>query len=210
MRNLRPPRLGNPVLPVERAGELAVDGVVIHLLERFSIDTAILRTTTLIRHRLVSGCHVPVIPSVARWNRRVESRAAFPDHEPRVVPCGGPVRYDRAVIEDFLAHLPEAIRVDIPLGRELLRDLVSEVRISDEGPRPTICPLCGRVLAKLTPQHMACHELGLQEAYRRFPQLGFNRRARLVIQPGPHSLFGTLEVYGEVAGDGFEPSTFGL
>jgi site-specific DNA recombinase len=120
------------------------------------------------------------------------------------------IHYDRGVIEDFLAHLPEAIRVDISLGRELLRDLVSEVRISDEGPRPTICPLCGKVLAKLTPQHMACHELSLQEAYRRFPQLGFNRKARLVIQPGPHSLFDTLEVYGEVAGDGFEPSTFGL
>ena len=120
------------------------------------------------------------------------------------------IHYDRTVIEDFLANLPEAIRVDISLGREFLRDMISSVRIADEGPRSTICPLCGRVLAKLTPQHMSWHELDLREAYRRFPQLGFKRKARLVIQPGPHGLFDTIEVYDQVAGGGFEPPTFGL
>ncbi len=120
------------------------------------------------------------------------------------------LHYDRTVIKDFLDHLPEAMGIDISLGRELLGDMISAVRIGDEGPRPTICPLCGTVLRKLTPQHMAAHQLALREAYRLFPTLGFNRKARLVIQPGPHGLFDTLEVFGEVAGGGFEPPTFGL
>jgi DNA invertase Pin-like site-specific DNA recombinase len=120
------------------------------------------------------------------------------------------IQYDQSVVDDFLSHLPEAVQVDISLGREFLRDFISEVRIADEEPRPTICPLCGKTLGKLTPQHMRRHALSLEEVYRRFPQLGFNRKARLVIQPGPHSLFPALEVRDEVAGDGFEPSTFGL
>ncbi len=120
------------------------------------------------------------------------------------------IHYDGAVIKDFLAHLPEAIGIDVAVGRELLGDMISEVGIRDDGPRPTTCPLCGKVLRKLTPQHMASHQLKLREAYRLFPTLGFNRRARLVIQPGPHGLFDTLEVFGEVAGGGFEPPTFGL
>ncbi len=40
----------------------------------------------------------------------------------------------------------------------------------------------------------------MKEAYRRFPQIGFNRRARLIIQPGPHRLLHTFEVCDEVAG----------
>jgi hypothetical protein len=95
-------------------------------------------------------------------------------------------------------------------GREFLREIISEVRITDEGPRPTTCPLCGTVLIKLTPQHMARHGVSLEEAYRRFPQFGFSRKARLVIQPGPHSLLGTFKVHDVVAGGGFEPPTFGL
>ncbi len=72
------------------------------------------------------------------------------------------------------------------------------------------CPVCGKAQGKITPQHMARHDLSLEEAYRRFPQLGFNRKARLIIQPGPISRLGTIEVHGEVAGGGFEPPTFGL
>ena len=120
------------------------------------------------------------------------------------------IQYDQAVIDDFLNYLPEAIHVDVSLGREFLRDTISEVRVADEEPRPTICPLCGKTLGKLTPQHMAGHCLDLKEAYRRFPQLGFNRRARLLIQPGPNGLLRTVEVRDEVAGAGFEPATFGL
>jgi site-specific DNA recombinase len=120
------------------------------------------------------------------------------------------IRYDRTVIEDFLSHLLEALRLDVSLGRELLTDLISEVRIEREGPRPRTCPVCGKTLAKLAPQHMKTHGLSLNEAYKRFPELGFNGKARLVIQPGPSGLLGTLEVRDQVAGGGFEPPTFGL
>ena len=142
------------------------------------------------------------------WDR-IESleRPGPTDHEGGVPSA---IEYDQAVVDDFLNHLPEAIRVDLALGREFLRDTISEVRVADEEPRPTICPVCGKTLRKLTPQHMAGHSLDLTEAYRRFPQLGFNRRARLVIQPGPNQLMRTVEVRDEVAGGGFEPPTFGL
>ena len=66
------------------------------------------------------------------------------------------------------------------------------------------------MLGKLTPQHLAQHGLTLQEGYRRFPELGFSKRARLVIQPSPDGLLKTGEVFGlMVAGAGFEPATFG-
>jgi hypothetical protein len=56
---------------------------------------------------------------------------------------------------------------------------------------------------KLTPQHMRRHGLTLQDAYREFAELGFNRGARLLIQPSPESLLNTGEVFGlVVAGAG--------
>ena len=66
-------------------------------------------------------------------------------------------------------------------------------------------------LQKLTPQHLRLHGLDLQEGYRRYPELGFTKGARLLIQPSPEGLLNTGKVFGlVVAGAGFEPATFGL
>jgi hypothetical protein len=121
------------------------------------------------------------------------------------------IRYDRTVVEDFLRHLPTALQSDVRQGREFLHDTVRAIRIAEEGDRPRICPICQQHLGKLTPQHLKQHGLTLQEGYRRFPELGFSKRARLVIQPSPDGLLKTGEVFGlMVAGAGFEPATFGL
>jgi site-specific DNA recombinase len=122
------------------------------------------------------------------------------------------IQYDRAVVEDFVARLPEALRADIRLGREFLRETLRHVRIADAGHRLRTCPICAQVLGKTTPQHLALHGVALRDGgYRRFPELGFTKGARLTIQPSPEGLLNTGEVFGlVVAGAGFEPATFGL
>ena len=121
------------------------------------------------------------------------------------------IRYDRSVVEDFLAHLPTALRTDIRLGREFLQETLKSIRVAEGKDRPRVCPMCQQLLGKLTPQHMAVHGLTLRESYRKFPELGFNKRARLLVQPSPEGLLKTGEVFGlMVAGAGFEPATFGL
>ena len=121
------------------------------------------------------------------------------------------IHYDRAVVEDFVARLPEALRADIRLGREFLRETLRHVRIADVGPRQRTCPICDQALGKITPQHLAVHGVALRDGYRRFPDLGFTKGARLTIQPSPEGLLNTGEVFGlVVAGVGFEPTTFGL
>jgi site-specific DNA recombinase len=121
------------------------------------------------------------------------------------------IHYDRAVVEDFVARLPEALRTDIRLGREFLRETLRHVRVADAGPRQRMCPICEQALGKVTPQHLALHGVTLRDGYRRFPELGFTKGARLTIQPSPEGLLNTGEVFGlVVAGAGFEPATFGL
>jgi len=121
------------------------------------------------------------------------------------------IRYDRSVIEDFVARLPEALRTDVASGREFVQETLKSIRIAPEGDRPRECPVCQKVLGKLTPQHLVQHGLTLQDGYRKFPELGFTKRARLLIQPSPQGLLQTGEVFGLlVAGAGFEPATFGL
>ncbi len=121
------------------------------------------------------------------------------------------IHYDRAVVEDFVARLPEALRADVSLGREFLRETLRHVRIADAGRRQRTCPICEQALGKITPQHLALHGVTLREGYRRFPELGFTKGARLTIQPSPEGLLNTGEVFGlVVAGVGFEPTTFGL
>jgi hypothetical protein len=123
------------------------------------------------------------------------------------------IRYDRSVVEDFVRHLPAVLRADVEQGREFLHETLRSVRIREEGRRARVCPLCRAALGKLTPQHLAQHGLTLREGYRRFPELGFSKRARLVIQPSPEGLLQTGEVFGLlVAGARFElwtrPLTF--
>ena len=121
------------------------------------------------------------------------------------------IRYDRAVVEDFVTRLPEALRVDVRLGREFLRETLQYVRVTDGGERRRTCPICHKALGKITPQHLALHGVGLREGYFKFPELGFTKGARLVIQPSPEGLLNTGKVFGlVVAGVGFEPTTFGL
>jgi hypothetical protein len=48
---------------------------------------------------------------------------------------------------------------------------------------------------------MEKHGSTLMESYRRFPQLGFNRRARLKIQPSPEGILNTGEVFGFVVAE---------
>ncbi len=43
---------------------------------------------------------------------------------------------------------------------------------------------------------MGLHGLTLRESYRKFPELGFNKRARLLVQPSPEGLLKTGEVFG--------------
>ena len=126
-------------------------------------------------------------------------------------PASVEIHYDRAVVEDFVARLPEALRADVRLGREFLRETLRQVRIADAGHRQRTCPICEQTLGKITPQHLAVHGIALQDSYRRFPELGFTKGARLTIQPSPAGLLNTGEVFGlVVAGVGFEPTTFGL
>jgi len=121
------------------------------------------------------------------------------------------IHYDRAVVEDFVARLPEALRVDVRLGREFLRETLRHVRIADSGHRLRTCPICEKVLGKTTPQHLKLHGLALRDSYRKYPELGFTKGARLMIQPSPEGLLNTAKVFGlVVAGVGFEPTTFGL
>src|SRR5262245_1058441 len=125
--------------------------------------------------------------------------------------AGTEIHYDRAVVEDFVARLPEALRADVRLGREFLRETLRHVRIADAGHRQRTCPICEQILGKVTPQHLSLHGISLRDGYRRFPELGFTRGARLTIQPSPEGLLNTGEVFGlVVAGVGFEPTTFGL
>jgi len=113
-------------------------------------------------------------------------------------PASGPteVRYDRSVVEDFVTRLPEALTVDVQLGREFLQETLKSIRVGPGEDRARQCPLCWKSLGKLTPQHLAQHDLTLHEGYRRFPELGFTKRAQLLIQPSPEGLLQTGEVFG--------------
>jgi hypothetical protein len=108
------------------------------------------------------------------------------------------IRYDRAVVEDFVTRLPEALRADVRLGREFLRETLQYVRVADGGERRRTCPICKQTQGKITPQHLALHGVDLRKGYLTFPELGFTKGARLVIQPSPEGLLNTGKVFGLV------------
>ncbi len=115
------------------------------------------------------------------------------------------IHYDRAVVKDFVSRLPEALRADVGLGREFLRGTLQNVRVTDGDERRRTCPICDQILGKITPQHLALHGIAAKESYLRFPELGFTKGARLVIQPSPEGLLNTGKVFGlVVAGARFE------
>jgi len=125
------------------------------------------------------------------------------EREPRVLSSAlyTELRYERSVAHDFVSHLPEALRDNLDLGREFLREVLVQIKISSLGEREILCPLCGKHLGKLTPQHVAKHGLGLEETYRKFPQLGFSKYARLLIQPCETGLLGRAKVDGLMVAD---------
>lgn len=117
------------------------------------------------------------------------------------------VRYDRAVVEDFLSRLPQTLCAHVDLGREFLQQTLERIKIADVGEREMSCPICNAALKKITPQHLEKHGLGLEESYRKFPQLGFNRCTRVIIKPAAGGLLPTGKVFGlMVAGQGVELS----
>src|SRR5262249_57866560 len=96
-------------------------------------------------------------------------------------------------------------------GGESRREPPGHVRTADLGHRQGTCRICAQARGKLPPQPLAVHGVALRDGYRRFPELGFTKGARLTIQPSPEGLMNTGEVFGlVVAGVGFEPTTFGL
>ncbi|MGD0267356.1 MAG: hypothetical protein ABSD47_20780 [Candidatus Methylomirabilota bacterium] len=136
-----------------------------------------------------------------------------PQEKTPKAPAVGPVEitYDPAVLRQFLANLPDRLRANVQAGREFLREALVEVRVEDGDGQQTMCPVCRKELGNITPQHMRTHGLTIQESYRRFPGLGFNKKARLQVQPSPAGILRSGKVFGlMVAGAGFEPATFGL
>lgn len=93
------------------------------------------------------------------------------------------VRYDQSVVEDFLQNLGDALSSNANLGREFLRETFARIRVRPAAKRQILCPLCGKLMAKITPQHISTHGLKLEQAYRRFPQLGLTHSAQLVAEP---------------------------
>ena len=143
------------------------------------------------------------------WNQveamEQETRAAATQDRPVEI------HYDPAVVQEFIAHLPDTLHADVRLGREFLQETLQNVRIEDGDRRLARCPVCGKEQGKIGPQHMKTHGLTLDKAYREFPGLGFTKKARLFIQPSPSGILNTLKVHcSVVAGAGFEPATFGL
>jgi hypothetical protein len=65
-------------------------------------------------------------------------RAQAPSDEGRME-----IRYDRSVVEDFVAHLPEALRSETQSGREFLRETLKYVRVVAQESRPRVCPCAG-------------------------------------------------------------------
>ncbi|PWB79905.1 MAG: hypothetical protein C3F08_05580 [Candidatus Methylomirabilota bacterium] len=121
------------------------------------------------------------------------------------------IRYDAAVVREFITRLPDILQADVRLGREFLQETLQHVRIEDGERRLPCCPICGEEQGKISPQHLKTHGLALSEAYRSFPGLGFTKKARLIIQPSPNGILNTLKEHCSlVAGAGFEPATFGL
>src|SRR6516162_5733313 len=98
------------------------------------------------------------------------------------------IHYDRAVVKDFVSRLPEALRADVGLGREFLRETLQYVRVTDGGERRRTCPICDQALGKITPQHVALHSVAPPGGLFEFPELGFTKGARLVTQPSPASI----------------------
>ena len=119
--------------------------------------------------------------------------------------------YDPKAIKAFVDDLPTALRTDVRVGREFLNETLKSVRVAKIGNGRPNCPVCKKSFPKLTVQHLRKHGLTFKEAYRRYPEVGFTKKARLSIQPSPEGIANTGEEYGlVVAGAGFEPTTFGL
>lgn len=114
--------------------------------------------------------------------------------EPRAVT----VSYSRSAALDFFAHFPEFLRANEAAGREFLREIVREIRISNEGEKERACPECGERVGALVPQHLKKHGLTRSECLRIYPGAGFTKKARLSIEPSPEGIVGAGKAFGLV------------
>ena len=105
------------------------------------------------------------------------------------------VRYDRSVVDDFLQNLDDALSSNVELGREFLHETFARIRIRPLTKRQVLCPLCGKPMAKITPQHIGTHGLELEQGYRRFPQLGLTHSAQLVAEPLPGGFINAVQPF---------------
>jgi DNA invertase Pin-like site-specific DNA recombinase len=144
------------------------------------------------------------------WDEVQAMEKSLEDQEPGR-PRAVTVSYSRSAALDFFAHLPEFLRGNPEAGREFLREIVREIRISNEGRKGKGCPACGDPVGALVPQHLKKHGLTRAECLQIYPGAGFTKKARLEIEPNPEGILGAGKVFGlVVAGAGFEPAAFGL
>jgi site-specific DNA recombinase len=123
---------------------------------------------------------------------------------------------DTGLIQDALEHLDAVLATDIDLAREFLAGMVTSILVrplppTAEGSRGIHCPLCGRSIKRLTPQHAAKHGFSVEEMAAAHPEFGVTQPIEVRIRLNMKDLLAKEEVvYIMVAGAGFEPATFGL
>ena len=107
--------------------------------------------------------------------------------------------------------MPESLKGDVAGGREFLQDMLLRIQIADHERMTRICPVCGETQGTINPRHMKWYGLTMEETYRRYAELCFNKKARLHLQPTQDGILPNTKMLGlVVAGAGFEPATFGL
>lgn len=105
------------------------------------------------------------------------------------------VRYDRAVAEQFLLNLAEALQANITEGRRFLGSVIDRIIVTDNG-EPRTCPYCNAVLVKVTPRHLKKHGLNIKTYLKECPALGFTRSASLTVYLKEDGLLKEGKVFG--------------
>jgi DNA invertase Pin-like site-specific DNA recombinase len=106
---------------------------------------------------------------------------------PDVVPMDTEVKYDPAVLRDFLARLPQALTANLPAGRTLLRQILTKVTIHPGAPRRSICPICKKE-RRLNGKHTGMHGFTRLGLLREYPAAGFTRDCRLEMTFNPDGM----------------------
>ena len=125
------------------------------------------------------------------------------------------IKIDPGLIEAALKCLDEVLKKDEYLAKEFLSGMIDEIVISPVGSGDVVpghrCPICGKHLKRLSPQHAKRHGMTVDRMMAEFPELGVNQPVEIQLVPNMKDLLSEEEVvYMMVAGAGFEPATFGL